>query len=144
MPEQTQSDEILASLGRLHARLDDTNSEIAELHGEVQRQIGVCQGCQEKIQRCFTDLHGNGREGVIATQARHDQTLGELERKVSRLGVPARSLKRSNRASLGAIILAILTALASLFSWLAGADGQILGDRSCSCCRQLEMDRTDT
>jgi len=120
MPEPVDSPaviEILASLRRVHTRLD----EIGELRGELQRQIGICEVCRTKIDRCVAELHGNGREGLVSIQAKHDQKLMQIERQVRRLGVPARSIKRSHRSSLAAVIVAVLTAITSLMSWLASS-----------------------
>ena len=123
----SQYDEIIQSLGRVHHRLDEANADISAIRSDMSQQLGVCIGCQEKLNRCFTDLHGNGREGVISTQTRHDEAIQALKTRVKRLGVPAKTVRQSQQVSVSAIIIAIATALTALFGWLASVDAGFPG-----------------
>ena len=112
--------EILASLGRLHKRLDEMNADIADVKGQLQKQLGVCHGAQQTLQRCFNDLHGNGREGVIATQARHAEMIRKVGDRVEKLGVPAKSVRTSKRTSIVSVIAAVGSAIAAALAAVSG------------------------
>ena len=52
-------------LTRVHQRLDDVLSKLAELTGEV-KQIGErCGPCVKLIQKHEAVIHGNGRSGLV-------------------------------------------------------------------------------